>query len=226
LTFEPHGALSVLPRGGTATPSDLPRDNLAARSDPRPKTAAKRFASSLDEILVLPLPDDFRCDQAIQTLNNEKSIKEHCSRLGLKPRVTNVVLAVFNSKGLSKDIYEDLWDGSKKFYIPEGTLAARILDTDTSIKNEAYANYSRSRINALLFALHFETLCISLQQDEERERIFPRKPIETIVMEKLVKDTRKEKSTIQDLLKRGRWYGRWILALGVGGILMLGESLA
>jgi hypothetical protein len=227
LTFEPHGAAtaqSVLPRSGTAAPTDSPRDSPVVRSVPPQEKAVKRVARSLDE--VLDLPDDVHCDQLIPALNNKESVKQHCLSLGLKPRVTAVVVAVFNSKELSREIYKDLWNGPKKFYILNGTPAYRLLNAHSTIENQTYANNSRDRINALLFAIHFQTLCDSIHQDGESERTLQWQSKETVVMEKLINESQKTKSQIQNLLKRGRWYRQWIIEMGVGGILMLGASMA
>jgi hypothetical protein len=241
LTFKPHGttsAPSALSHGAPATPSVLSQPATAvppvsgisaARSVLLPKAQVTPFTNSLDEVLILP--DNGQCGQAIpalEILDNEKSITKHCKGHGLKPRAIAVVLAVFRSKKRSKEIYKGIWDGSKEFYVPYGTPASRLLNADAALEDDADVNKSKNRINALLFAIHFQTLCDSLEHDEKRkERMSSEwKSKETIIMQKIREDTPKTDHQIRNLLKRGRWYGQWIQRLGVGGILILGDTLA
>jgi hypothetical protein len=129
---------------------------------------------------------------------------------------------VFRSLNRSKYIYADIWHGVRQFYGSNGTTATRLLNTQDSIEDEADVNSARYRINALLFAFHFRALCDGL----EREDMVSGKSKETVILENMTKETKKSREQIHTLLKRGRWYAHWVDRLGVGAILLLGESLA
>lgn len=181
--------------------------------------------NSLEEVLNLPDSGQPLRNQAVPTLDilkDEDSVVSYCRDDGLKSRAIAVVRSVFRSLSRSEDIYAGIWHDARQFYAPDGTTATRLLNTQDLIVEEADVNSARYRINALLFGFHFRTLCDRLERDD----LNPKKSKEAITVESLTKETNRSHDQIHTLLKRGRWYAQWISRLGVGAILLLGESLA
>jgi hypothetical protein len=185
--------------------------------------------NSLEEVLNLPDSGQPLLNQAVPTLDilkDEDSVVSYCRDDGLKSRAIAVVRAVFRSLSRSEDIYAGIWHGFRQFYAPNGTTATRLLNTQDLIVDEADVNSARYRINALLFGFHFRALCDRLERDGLNPKTSKEKSKETMTVESLTKETNRSRDQIHNLLKRGRWYAQWIDRLGVGAILLLGESLA
>lgn len=173
----------------------------------------------MPELLKLPvngLASPGETQPVLATLQSESEIVEHCNNKGMKSRAIAVVKAVFRSLGQPKDIYTDVWKGSR-FYQTGGTTACRLLNADDSIVNEEHINGARYRINALVLACHYHARVQSLGPKARRE---------TIIVEELMNESRKSRSHITTVLKRGRWYALWVSKLGLGAILTLRESFA
>lgn len=199
-----------------------PRNRPVPRSSNAP---VSQSTNSLNEVLDLPDSGQPLLNQAVPTLailKDEDSVVSYGRDDGLKPRAIAVVRAVFRSLSHSEDIYAGIWQGFRQFYAPSGTTATRLLNTQDLIVDEANVNSARYRINALLFGFHFRALCDRIERDDSN----PKMSKETMVLESLIKETKRSREQIHTLLKRGRWYAQWIDRLGVGAILLLGESLA
>jgi hypothetical protein len=176
-------------------------------------------AKSLPDLLKLPIngqPSPGEIEPVLAALRSEQEIVEHCSNKNMKPRAVAVAKAVFRSFAQPKEIYANVWRGSD-FYQTEGTTERRLLEAHEFIVNEGHINGARYRINALVFACVYHARVQELGPTAKRE---------TIILEKLAKESGKPRSHITTALKRGRWYGAWVSKLGLGAILALGESFA
>jgi len=197
------------------------RANSAAQLPEPPPV--KRVADTLEQLLKLPDNGQASVDQirgVPDTLENEKEVDKLCETERLRPKAVSVAKAVYRSLAHSVDIYADIWGNSPNFYNDAGTTACRLLKTDDSIANDRCINGARYRVNALLFAMFFRTKC------EECEELLTGAKRETTVIRQMMDESGKTSDQIKTLLKRGRWYALWVSELGLGAILVLGESLA
>jgi hypothetical protein len=192
-------------------------DSAVERPEP---PLVKQVAVTLEQLL--ELPDDGQSSvnpigRILDTLENEKEVEKLCEGERLQSKAVLVAKAVYRSLARSEDIYADIWNNSSNFYNDGETTACRLLKTDDIIANDRYTNAARYRVNALLFAMFFRTKCEELKSGARRE---------TMVIQQMMNESGKTVDQIKTLLKRGRWYALWVSELGLGAILVLGESLA
>lgn len=195
-------------------------ESAVARPQPR---LVQRAVTSYEQLLGLPDNGQTSVDQMRRisdTLENEEELENLYKSERLKPKAASVARAVYRSlsRPEAEDIYADIWGSSSSdFYQDEETTTCRLLKTDDRIADNQYTNAARYRVNALIFAMFFHTKCEQLDTMAKKE---------TVVIKQMMAESGKTKDQIKTLLKRGRWYVLWVSELGLGAILVLGESFA
>jgi hypothetical protein len=194
--------------------------DATSRRVPKP---VKEHATSLQELLELPeLPDDGQASSEpagpiLDTIENEKDVHELCLKEGLQPKAIVVAKAVYRSLARPESLYEDIWHSSSDLYKAGGTIACRLLQTESAILDQGDVHGAKYRVNALLFAIHFRAQCEASGLKGKQG---------TVIIQRMMKESGKNSDQIKGLLKRGRWYALWVSELCLGAILVLGESLA
>jgi hypothetical protein len=149
-------------------------------------------------------------------LQSTKDVIEYCSNNKFSKNVKATGNAVIRSLRHPETSYQSIW-GNQDFYKDSGSMASRFLNAECAILDQKHVNGARYRINALLFALHYNAQLQELGANANRQ---------SLVMAGLMAESSKTKRQIEFLLKQGRWNALWVYKFGIGAILALGEFLA
>jgi hypothetical protein len=149
-------------------------------------------------------------------LQSAKDVIEYCNSNKFPKHVRATGNAVIRSFHHPETSYQSIWS-NHDFYKDSGSMASRFLNAECAILDERHVNGARYRINALLFALHYNARVQELGTNAHRQ---------STVMTDLMAESSKTKRQIEFLLKQGRWNALWVCKFGIGAILALGEFLA
>lgn len=149
-------------------------------------------------------------------IERETDVMKFCDAEKVPGKVAATAKVIFRALARPDSLYSNIWHGSD-FYTTGGSTACRLLEAEVAITNDQDLNGARYRINALIFALHYNA---------QIQELGPRANRESIVTERLLKESCKTRRQVEFLLQRGRWLALWVNQFGLGAILALGESIA